>query len=131
MPIEIFTAHADQIRRAAARAHPRECCGLLLGLGDRILEVVASPNVAADPARRFEVDPALLLATHRRARAVGLALLGSYHSHPGGPLAPSLNDAAQATESMPLWLLTSPDAITAWRWLARATFVKIDLLILP
>lgn len=131
MPIEIFRVHADQIRKAAADTHPHECCGLLLGRENRIVEVVPSPNVAPDPARRFEVDPAILLATHRHARATGLTLLGSYHSHPSGDLTPSPNDARQATDSMPLWLLTSHTALQAWQWLPCAMFVKMDLLILP
>ncbi len=131
MAVEIFRVHADQIMREAAEALPNECCGLLVGVDNRILEIIPSLNVATDPRRHFEVDPQTLLATHRRARTSGLQLLGSYHSHPTTLLTPSLEDATQATETMPLWLLASPTDLAAWRWFTCANFAKMDLLILP
>src|SRR4051794_37907155 len=83
-----------------------EICGLLYGsllygsLG-RIAEAEACANVAADPARSFEIDPAALFAAHRRARSGGapgadMAVIGHYHSHPSGAAVPSERDAAQA-----------------------------------
>ena len=96
----------------AAQAWPRECCGLLIGCrgGADILvrRVVAAPNVAEDPARRFEVDPATLLAAHRAARAAGEEILGPYHSHPDGPARPSATDMARARDAAApgeIWLI--------------------------
>ena len=53
-----------------------EVCGLLYGSlsdgsGGRIAEAEACANVAEDPARAFEIDPAALFAAHRRARTGG------------------------------------------------------------
>lgn len=89
-----------EIAARAAAAWPDECCGLLLGRRDGdaciVAEAVAAANVADDPARRFEVDPRVLLATHRRARESGDELLGPYHSHPDGAAVPSATDLARA-----------------------------------
>jgi proteasome lid subunit RPN8/RPN11 len=98
--IEIPARLLAAIAARAAAAWPGECCGLLLGRreGDAriVAEAVAADNVADDPARRFEVDPRVLLATHRRARETGIELLGPYHSHPDGAAVPSATDRARA-----------------------------------
>jgi proteasome lid subunit RPN8/RPN11 len=69
---------------AALRAFPAEACGLLLGQEGHIMEARACANVAPDPLRHFEIDPAALIAAHRASRAGGLAVLGYFHSHPNG-----------------------------------------------
>jgi proteasome lid subunit RPN8/RPN11 len=101
-----------EIGARAAQAWPDECCGLLVGrrVGDSALvgRAVAAANVAAEPARRFEVDPATLLATHRTARAAGEEILGPYHSHPDGPAQPSATDLARARDAAgpgEVWLI--------------------------
>lgn len=129
MRIEIFSGLAAQIRRHAAQAFPDECCGLLLGRAGQVLEVVESPNVAARPDRAFEIEPAVLLATHRRARREAFDLLGCYHSHPTGDLAPSARDAARAVDPM-IWLIASADALRGWRFEGAGAFAAIDLAIL-
>ena len=128
MQLRIFRGVAAQIRAQAREALPEECCGLLLGSLDAVTEAVASPNVAADPAVRFEVAPDLLLATHRRARQGGAALVGCYHSHPSGDLTPSPRDAAMATSDMPLWIIASPQRLTAWMWTDGCDFRPVDLV---
>jgi proteasome lid subunit RPN8/RPN11 len=84
----------------AQRGHPREACGLLLGrwnLADAaIVEAVEARNAAADPRRRFELDPADHLAAELRARALGLEVVGVWHSHPDAPACPSALDRAAA-----------------------------------
>lgn len=125
MRVRIFTGVAAQIRAHAGHAGPEECCGLLIGSPEEIVETVASPNVAADPRRRFEVSPALLLATHRRARS---ALIGCYHSHPGGDLTPSPRDAAMAAAAMPLWIIASPERLRLWKWTENHVFEPVDLV---
>jgi desampylase len=101
----------------AAESPALEVCGLLLGSGSRVDEARASRNVAADPARMFELDPAALIAAHKAARAGGPAILGHYHSHPSGSAAPSPRDLAAATPGQ-LWLILGGG--TARLWLARA-----------
>jgi desampylase len=115
MRLEIFSTAAQQIRDHARRDHPREACGLLLGRGDRIETVAASANVAVNPEREFEIDPALLLRCHREARAGGPAVLGWYHSHPNGRAEPSAIDAERAVEDGKLWLIVAGDRLNAFR----------------
>jgi proteasome lid subunit RPN8/RPN11 len=81
------------LRTACAAAYPEEACGLLLGRGHAILEAVSCQNLAADPAHAFLIDPAFHLRLQREARGRGLAVLGSFHSHPDGVCAPSAEDA--------------------------------------
>jgi desampylase len=104
---------------ADARLTPdRERCGLLLGQGDRITAFHPAANVAGDPARHFEVDPAALLATHRAARAGGPALLGHYHFHPHGDVQPSPRDAAAAHGDGMVWLIVGMQHWASWRAVA-------------
>lgn len=101
----------DQIAAVAARAYPEECCGLLVGqrrdAAVRIAEAVASPNIATERRRRFEVDPALRLAVMRRLRGTADEIVGHYHSHPDGPPLPSEHDAAMAFEAGMIWLVVA------------------------
>jgi proteasome lid subunit RPN8/RPN11 len=110
---------SSELRRlilAEAAASPgAEVCGLLLGRGGRVEAVLPARNVAAEPARRFEIDPATLLAAHRQARGGGAPILGCYHSHPSGSAEPSPCDAAEAAPNGWLWLIAGGGAIRAWR----------------
>lgn len=100
----------------AARASPREACGLLLGAiggGGRVVAAFPCANVAPDPARHFEIDPAALIAAHRAARADGPPLLGYYHSHPTGRAEPSPTDRAMASGDGRIWAIVGADS-TGW-----------------
>jgi proteasome lid subunit RPN8/RPN11 len=112
MKVGISRALVEQIMSfAAAEAH--EVCGLLLGT-DRIEAILPAANVAPDPARHFELDPAVLIAAHRAARTGGLPILGHYHSHPSGVAAPSATDAACARPDGSLWLIVGGDDVRLW-----------------
>lgn len=99
----------------AADEHPREACGVLLGAPGAVARIERTRNVAADPLRTFEIDPAALLRLHREARGAGLAVIGWYHSHPRGSAEPSRTDAARAVENGMLWLVVAGSDVTAWR----------------
>lgn len=101
------TIASDVLHRllAEAAASPDEVCGLLFGTPDAIAAALHCRNVAAEPARFFEIDPAALLAAHRAARAGGPAIAGCYHSHPTGDPSPSARDAAGAAADGWLWLI--------------------------
>lgn len=114
MRVTISSSLLDRIFAEAAASPEREICGLLLGREGGIEDVLSTRNVAADPARRFEVDPAALFAQARRERQGGAAMLGSYHSHPGGDAIPSACDAA-AAEPGRLWLIVAGRRAAAWR----------------
>lgn len=112
MRLRIPAAVLADIARRAEAAAPDECCGLLVGRreadGAVVARAVAAANTADDPARRFEVDPARLLAAHREARAAGLEVLGPYHSHPDGAARPSATDLARARDAAQpgdVWLI--------------------------
>jgi len=100
--IEAMTTHA----RAES---PHECCGLLIGRDDRIVESVPKPNTAADPARQYEVAPREYIAEMQRCRKRddGLAVIGCYHSHPRSEPAPSATDRAAAFRGF-LFLILGP-----------------------
>lgn len=98
----------------AAGSPQAEVCGLLIGVDGRVECLVTARNVAADPARSFEIDPATLLATHRSAREDGQRVIGHWHSHPNGRREPSARDAARATDNSQIWLIVAGEEITAW-----------------
>jgi proteasome lid subunit RPN8/RPN11 len=81
--------------RHARTCAPDECCGLLLGRDGEIVEAVRARNVAADPARRFLIDPVDHFAAIRTARAQSLDIVGFYHSHPRSAAEPSARDLAE------------------------------------
>jgi proteasome lid subunit RPN8/RPN11 len=88
-------AHDDIVSHARETA-PAECCGLLIGAGEAIVEAVRTRNIAGDP-NRFEIDPLDHIRTRRVARSKGLEVLGFYHSHPRSPATPSATDLAEAS----------------------------------
>jgi proteasome lid subunit RPN8/RPN11 len=119
-------AHA----RAAA---PHECCGLLIGTIDRILEARATANVADDPVRRYLIDPRDHLRAMRDARARGLEVVGAYHSHPRSRAEPSATDAAEGFSSFVFLIAglgAEPPELTAWDW-TDGNFAAVPLVRFP
>lgn len=114
-PLTIDPEALAAISHAARTAHPAEACGLLLGHGGHIASARPAPNVAPDPARHFEIDPAVLIAAHRAARAGGPAVLGYFHSHPNGLARPSATDQASAAGDGRIWAIAAGENITFWR----------------
>jgi desampylase len=123
-------AHGAMLRAAAA-AHPLECCGLLLGRGQAIAEAVPVANVAEDPARRFAIDPAALIAAHRAARGGGRQVLGYYHSHPTGDARPSATDRAEAAGDGRVWAIVAGGAVCWWRDEAEGGLVQLSCSVVP
>ena len=115
MKTRISRTVLDAIRNHAAAEPDREVCGLLFGSEARIDGVMAAENVADDPTRHFEIDPAALFAAIRAERAGGPKIAGYYHSHPGGKATPSRTDRASAAPDGKLWLIVANDAVTGWR----------------
>jgi proteasome lid subunit RPN8/RPN11 len=105
----------QQLLDWAKSAGDAECCGLLRGMDGRVAEVSLTENVAPDPSRNFEINPAALIAVHKDVRAGGAPLLGYFHSHPNGLEEPSATDAAQAAADGYFWLIVAGRTITAWR----------------
>jgi proteasome lid subunit RPN8/RPN11 len=97
----------DAIVTHAREAAPAECCGVLLGTGEAVVEAVRTRNVAVEPCARFVVDPKDHIDARRAARTRGLEVVGFYHSHPRSPAAPSETDRAEATYPEQLALIVS------------------------
>jgi proteasome lid subunit RPN8/RPN11 len=94
--LRITSAAFDAIVVHAREAAPRECCGLLIGVGAQIESAHPSRNI--DPsAGRFLIDPHDHFAAIRAAREGGRQVVGVYHSHPSTPARPSASDLADAS----------------------------------
>lgn len=115
MEIGVTSGALATVQEEATRAAPNEACGLLLGRDGVILSATVCANVAADPARHFEIDPTTLIAAHRAERAGGAQLIGYWHSHPTGDAAPSPTDKAMASGDGRIWAIAGEDEITFWR----------------
>lgn len=115
MVVELTSGVTATLLEEAARAHPHECCGVLLGLGARVERAAPAANVHPAPHDHFEIDPAALIAAHRAARSGGLQVLGYYHSHPNGRAQPSPTDQAQASGDGRIWAIAAAGAVTWWR----------------
>jgi proteasome lid subunit RPN8/RPN11 len=85
------------IRRHGEETYPHECCGALVGAGNRIDAAVALPNMTEEgPRRRFLVRPSDYRIAEQQATERGCELLGFYHSHPDHPARPSQFDLDHA-----------------------------------
>ncbi|WP_247118747.1 Mov34/MPN/PAD-1 family protein [Kordiimonas marina] len=109
--LRLSGAHLSALEAEAKRAAPHEACALLVGVRTddavTVSDIHISPNVTAgNPARMFEVDPGLHLRLQRQARDGGLAVVGVWHSHPGGAARPSAEDRARSEMAGWCWLIT-------------------------
>ena len=100
MPATVFQA----IRREVEAAYPAEGCGFLLGRPrtEALVRVtrhqpVVNARVEAGTGRnRYEIAPGDFLRADKAARAEGVEVLGTYHSHPDHPAKPSEYDREHA-----------------------------------
>jgi proteasome lid subunit RPN8/RPN11 len=116
MDVEVTSVALAAMRAAAAAAHPREACGLMLGEGQRITAICETANVHPSPHTHFEIDPQALIDAHRAARrGDGPQVIGYFHSHPAGPAAPSATDRASAAGDGRIWAIIAGDDIRFWK----------------
>jgi proteasome lid subunit RPN8/RPN11 len=99
-------ARAKIVAHARAQA-PAECCGILLGTGDDVVDAFPARNTAETPTSRYLVDPQDHFNAIREARQRGISVLGFYHSHPRSPAEPSPTDIAEARFSGYIYLIVS------------------------
>lgn len=135
-PVDSLTLSAALLADLVAlgkAAHPEEACALLIGqLNGRsaiLTRVEPSQNLAPDPKRFFEVDPALHLHLQRTLRGTDEGIIGVWHSHPCGLAEPSAEDRAASAYPGWLWLITDAKGNTAL-WQAPVGAVdwrKLDL----
>jgi proteasome lid subunit RPN8/RPN11 len=129
----VAAAAVELVTRHALAEAPRECCGLLLGTGDRIVEAIASPNLAPEIGR-YLIDPRAHIAAQRAARARSLAVVGFYHSHPHSAPAPSPTDLAEASYADHLYLIVglaehAPE-LRLFEY-AQRNFVRVEFVTVP
>lgn len=80
------------------RQHPgHEACGLIAARDGIPCRSLAIPNIAADTANRYRMDPASLVRRLHELETAQETLYAFYHSHPAGPAFPSMIDIAEAT----------------------------------
>lgn len=115
MPIEVTRDVIAAIEAETLAAHPLECCGILLGKGNRVTAVMRARNVHPQPARFFEIEPQALIDAHRNARGGGAEVMGYYHSHPHGPAVPSATDCELSAGDRSIWAIASPREVRFWR----------------
>jgi proteasome lid subunit RPN8/RPN11 len=97
----------DTVAAHANDTLPAECCGVLIGGFDNVVEAVRTRNLSDDP-NRYLIDPKAHIDARRAARDRGLEVVGFYHSHPHSEPEPSLADLAAATYPGHLYLIVRP-----------------------
>lgn len=85
------TLYEELIQFAQLEA-PRECCGLLGGVGQQIKSLYPLQNVAQRPETQYSVAPPDLFVATKYIRQRGELLLAIFHSHPRSPAWPSATD---------------------------------------
>jgi proteasome lid subunit RPN8/RPN11 len=123
----------DAVAAHARDSRPAECCGMLLGRSQEIVAAVRAGNLDADP-NRFLIDPADHFDALRQARALGLDVVGFYHSHPRTPAAPSPTDLAEASYRHHVYMIvslqTEPPGFALY-WLGDQAFQRVELIAVP
>ena len=85
---------AEMVKQAKLE-FPNECCGILAGKEDRIEKIYAMTNAQKSPDNFF-MDPKEQLKVSKEMRALGLEMLGIYHSHVASEAYPSSHDVELA-----------------------------------
>lgn len=119
----IMERHLQTASRHAQMSYPEECCGVLIGRtaeGSTHVERVLSVGNERQDSRhnRYLISPETVLAAHKEARALGLDVVGYYHSHPDHPARPSEYDREHAWPFYSYVIVAvekgRPAAMTSW-----------------
>ena len=111
-----------EILAHAREGAPEEVVGVLAGAHDddrsTVVRCYRADNAAQSPRTRYEIEPSEELDLLERIDAAGLDVVGFYHSHPRGPLAPSDVDARLAAWPGHSYVIVSLDDadLGSWRW---------------
>jgi proteasome lid subunit RPN8/RPN11 len=87
--------YVEEIVAHAREEAPNECCGILAGRDDAVLDLYRAVNAEHSPYR-FDVDASDLYRIYAEVEAAGRQFLAIYHSHPAGEARPSSSDVAMA-----------------------------------
>ena len=75
--------------------YPDEVCGILGGTEGNVAKVYLMKNARPGPTT-YEMDPEEQFRVVKDIREAGLAMVGMFHSHPGGHAYPSSVDVEKA-----------------------------------
>jgi len=107
----------QEIVEHAERESPFEACGILLGKGGKVEEVVATENESSSPQFNYSIPAREILKAHQKGEEKALDIIGFYHSHPHGSTLPSGIDHSRATWEGGVYLIVNQEGeIQAWRW---------------
>ena len=98
----------DDVQAHAREEVPRECCGMLLGSADSIVDSARAANLE-EGTTRFRIDPRDHIRAIRDARSRQLDVIGFYHSHPRSRAYPSATDVAEAGYAGAMHLIVGVD----------------------
>ena len=132
MDLVISSQHLQQLHAWAQSALPLECCGILLGEGNEISDILHADNVSPAPERNFEIDAAVLISAEKAARGGEIHIVGYFHSHPNGVCEPSPEDARLAYRDGRYWVILAAGKAGAWRAVIGGKlhdcFVPVELI---
>ena len=101
--------HADEMIAHAQADAPNECCGMLVGAGDKVERVYRVRNAEPSPVK-YVMHPEDQFKVFEEADANGWEVVGFYHSHTFSEAYPSPTDVRLATyvdestgEKMTIW----------------------------
>ncbi|MCQ3939173.1 MAG: hypothetical protein DPW18_19320 [Chloroflexi bacterium] len=91
MSLKVTNKILDEINMHIEAAYPEEGAGFLLGVEGEVREILPLPNAREDEARRnrYLITPEDYIKAELKADALGLSLIGVFHSHPDCPNVPS------------------------------------------
>jgi [CysO sulfur-carrier protein]-S-L-cysteine hydrolase len=84
------------VEHHALQSTPHECCGLLSGKDNLIIDMHPLRNEAHSPLTNYFASPEDMFKAMRRMREAGHEMLGIYHSHPRSKAYPSPTDVKMA-----------------------------------
>lgn len=106
-PLGIGTQAA--LVRLAAQSPQAEVCGFVTS--DGMVHII--PNVSANPAHAFFMDPQLQIAFLKEHHE---SVIGVFHTHPGGKLDPSEQDIKGWHPAMPWrYFIVTANQIMEWK----------------
>ncbi len=109
----------QELVRSAQKAYPQEACGLLVGIGEEVREVIALPNIARNPEHHYRMDDRAYGNAIFQVQKRVLSVIGFYHSHPNSDPIPSQEDIRDANYPETPYLiigLRHPDSeLAAWQ----------------
>ena len=124
-----------ELERMVEASYPFEACGVMVGRADlrqvSVEVVFHARNLNVERARdRFLLDPDDHIAAARAARAMGLDIVGIWHSHPDHPARPSVTDLEAAWEGYSYLIISTPafgaNDFRCWR-LRDGRFLEEDI----